>query len=59
MADIIDEANDLTQARIEDELARNAARLREMPQGAPGECKGCGDHSERIVNRLCAPCRDA
>lgn len=58
MADIIDEANDLAQARIEDQIARNQAAIRDMPQGEPGDCRVCGDHMPRLVDRTCAPCRD-
>ena len=29
-----------------------------IPVGEPGECKMCEEHSLRLVNGYCAPCRD-
>lgn len=58
MSDIIDEANDLIAARVQDEIERNRAVVREIPKGEEGHCQSCGDHSLRLVYKHCAPCRD-
>lgn len=29
-----------------------------MPAGYPGDCDLCGEWSARLVNGVCAPCRD-
>jgi hypothetical protein len=31
---------------------------RELAPGKPGECDLCGQHSMRLVDGACAPCRD-
>lgn len=40
----------------------NLARAREaaskIPAGHPGDCDLCGEWSARLVNGVCAPCRD-
>jgi len=55
MADEADHAND--QADLINESYIRAARA-DIPPGEPGECEVCGEHSPRLVNRVCAPCRD-
>jgi hypothetical protein len=30
-----------------------------IPAGEPGECTMCGEHKPRLVNGVCAKCRDA
>lgn len=57
MADIADQASEY------EEQARNAAlsqRLRgyTLPKGESGTCEHCGEHSPRLVDGRCAPCRD-
>jgi len=58
MADEIDQANERTDI----ETYRNAAAIRaaaaEIPEGYPGFCDSCGLESKRLVNDMCAPCRD-
>lgn len=29
-----------------------------MPKGEPGDCRYCGEESQRLVGRACARCRD-
>lgn len=55
MADDIDRA----QERIETELeaAIKAARG-DIPPGKQGECDLCGEWSGRLIQGVCAPCRD-
>lgn len=58
VADIIDDANDYI-SRIEErkiQSIREAAA--DIPAGEPGECESCGLDSKRLVNNMCAPCRD-
>ena len=57
MTDEVDISNDNIQHDIErrvEEVRRNA----ELPPGEPGDCERCGEWSERLVNGVCAPCRD-
>lgn len=53
---------DRTQDRIEAEEASLIAAIRaqaaNMPTGKPGDCDGCGEWTSRLVDGLCAPCRD-
>jgi len=42
-----------------DELLRVAHEAAaSIPAGSPGECIYCGEESPRLVNEVCAPCRD-
>lgn len=54
----MDEA-DRAGPEVERHLAE-AIRLnrRELAPGKPGECDLCGQHSMRLVDGACAPCRD-
>lgn len=57
MTDEVDTSNDNIQLDIErrvEEVRRNA----ELPPGEPGDCERCGGWSGRLVNGVCAPCRD-
>lgn len=58
MTDIIDMAND----RAAEDAARSEAAARraaaQIPLGEPGECDLCGEWAGRLVNGVCAPCRD-
>lgn len=33
-------------------------RAAKIPVGHPGICHLCGEHSQRLVNEVCARCRD-
>lgn len=57
MTDEVDISNDRLQHDIDrrvEEVRRNA----ELPPGEPGDCEMCGEWSGRLVNGVCAPCRD-
>lgn len=56
MPDEIDRLQELRDIE-NDNLVRTATRA-EIPAGEPGECQHCGEHSPRLVNTSCAPCRD-
>ena len=58
MADIAD----VTAERMEVQEAEGIAEIRrkaaEIPKGKPGECDLCGEDMPRLINGVCAPCRD-
>lgn len=58
MADVADRADEVITEAMN--RATHAARLAvaNMPAGTPGVCKTCGWDSPRLVDGLCAPCRD-
>jgi hypothetical protein len=53
---------DLTAERMEAEHSANLAEIcrkaSNIPKGEPGDCELCGEWSGRLVNGVCAPCRD-
>lgn len=55
MADQIDLAQHFTE--IATAAAIRAAR-QPVVAGVPGNCSECGDDMPRLVNGLCAPCRE-
>lgn len=58
MADVIDQGSEREQ--LDRDLALQAARTAaaEIPAGNAGDCDLCGEHSMRLVQGACAPCRD-
>lgn len=58
MADIAD----VTGERMEVEEAANIAEIcrkaAAIPKGVPGICDLCGEDMPRLINGVCAPCRD-
>lgn len=56
--DEIDIANDHAQKMEELNIAAIRAAAAEMPEGYAGECESCGLESKRLVDDMCAPCRD-
>lgn len=58
MADVCDIAQDL----IDQEAERTLQKARipfTLAAGEPGECEYCGNDSGRLIDRICAPCRDS
>lgn len=55
MADEADRANEYAERMREVALQSITG---DLPKGAPGECDECGHENPRIVNGLCARCRD-
>ena len=53
---------DVTAERMEVQEAANIAEIRrkaaEIPKGVAGECERCGEDMPRLINGVCAPCRD-
>ncbi len=57
MADDADKAGDLIERTMAATIAR-ASRLADLPKGETGECDLCGEESRRLIDGVCAPCRD-
>ena len=55
MSDDVDIANDQAQQRL-DILIKQARKP--LAKGEPGECDLCGEWSGRLIEAVCAPCRD-
>lgn len=58
MADEIDRAQDAVQDFSERSIQQAKAKAAQMPKGNPGDCELCGEWSGRLVQGVCAPCRD-
>lgn len=58
MADEVDIANDRAEIFTADAVGNVRRAAAAIPQGEPGYCTDCGEPSLRLVNLLCAPCRD-
>lgn len=55
MTDEIDRAQQREQ-EDRDRAIANAAH--DISKGSPGDCDFCGEHSMRLIEGACAPCRD-
>ena len=55
MSDDVDVANDQAQQRL-DILIKQARKP--LAKGEPGECNLCGEYSGRLIETVCALCRD-
>ena len=53
--DEADIGNDQAQQRL-DILIKQARKP--LARGEPGECQLCGEYSGRLIEAVCAPCRD-
>jgi hypothetical protein len=53
--DEVDAANDQAQQRL-DILIKRARKP--LQKGNPGDCDLCGEWSGRLIEAVCAPCRD-
>ncbi len=58
MTDILDEADGLIELQKELSLAAAQKAANSMPEGTQGDCELCGNWSGRLVEAVCAPCRD-
>lgn len=56
MADFADEAQALEQHHRDLALANREPFT--LLKGKPGDCETCGEHSMRLLEGMCAPCRD-
>lgn len=55
--DEVDTANDKYQEWHDRRIAEIRAAS-DIPPGVAGECSMCGEESLRLVNSMCASCRD-
>jgi hypothetical protein len=55
VSDDVDVANDQAQQRL-DILIKQARKP--LAKGEPGDCTLCGEYSGRLIESVCAPCRD-
>lgn len=59
MADEADQTAERMEAPIiEADVAYIRQKATEMPKGVPDECERCGEDMPRLINGVCAPCRD-
>jgi len=58
VTDEVDMANDRVEAERERVVAALRAQAARIPASKPGDCDLCGEWSGRLVNGVCAPCRD-
>lgn len=56
--DEADRAGDLSAPLLEADVAAIRKQAAEIPKGKPGDCDECGEPSLRLVDGLCAACRD-
>lgn len=56
--DETDYANDLVMREANDAINEHRRKAALIPKGNPGECAYCGEWSGRLVNGVCAPCRE-
>lgn len=57
MSDEIDKANE-HQDEMTDRKIKQIRLNSQIKKGIPGDCELCGEHSMRLVDGVCAPCRD-
>ena len=55
MADEVDFANEMSEKRLAMLIKQASKPLR---VGTPGDCDLCGEYTSRLVDGVCAPCRD-
>ncbi len=55
MSDDVDVANDQAEQRLLILIKRASKPLQ---KGSPGDCDLCGEWSGRLIEAVCAPCRD-
>lgn len=58
MADDIDKQDEKDAVLKDASIANIREAAANIPRGYPGECEICEEEFERIVNGLCARCRD-
>lgn len=56
--DVADQAADVIERSENDAINRARKAVAAIPAGTKGKCRECRDLSPRLVERLCAPCRD-
>lgn len=54
----MDEIDRAQEREQQDRDRAIAAAAHDLAPGHPGDCDLCGEHSMRLVEGACAPCRD-
>ena len=57
MADEVDAAQDLADKALQLAIAQARSKAN-IPAGVSGDCDLCGEWSGRLIEGVCAPCRD-
>lgn len=58
MADDADKTAERMEVQESADIASIRRKVEQMPKGNPGVCDLCGENMPRLVNGVCAPCRD-
>ena len=58
MADLADITDEHAAPLLEADVAYIRYKAQSIEPGKPGECDLCGEDMPRLVNGVCAPCRD-
>jgi RNA polymerase-binding transcription factor DksA len=58
MADIADKTADRMEVQEAANIAEICRKAAAIPKGVPGICERCGEDMPRLINGVCAPCRD-
>ncbi len=58
MADEADKTSERMEVQEAADIAEIRRKANEIPKGIPGECERCGEDMPRLINGVCAPCRD-
>lgn len=58
MTDILDDAEEVIEKQRQLSIAAVQKAAAEIPVGTQGDCELCGCWSGRLVEEVCAPCRD-
>lgn len=58
MSDILDDADELIEKQLQISINKAHAEAAKIPTGEPGECATCEEFSQRLVEDVCAKCRD-
>lgn len=58
MADEADKTADLMEVEEAANIAEICRKAAAIPKGVPGICDLCGEDMPRLINGVCAPCRD-
>lgn len=58
MSDVTDDADELIEKQRQISIDKAREEAAKIPAGEPGECSLCDEFSLRLVEDVCAPCRD-
>ncbi len=58
MADIADVTGELMEVEEAADIAEICRKAATIPKGVPGICDLCCEDMPRLINGVCAPCRD-